>query len=423
MSRKVNFTKAVLEAAKPPAPGQRLVLIDTKERGLQCRITSNGVKTFSVFRRVKGGQPERITLGKFDEMSVEQARTQAAQINSAIAQGANPAQVKRVNKEELTFGEIFEDYASRHARLKKRMWHTEEGRYRLYLEKPLGKKKLSQISKDDITKIYKAIPRQVIETRNADKKNPRYKSGATANRVLALASTIFSWGMQEGECDINPAKGIKKEREKSRERFLQTDELPRFFKALSIEQNTAIRDYVLLSLLTGARRENVLSMRWEQISFERKEWRIPRTKNGEAQTVPLGEEVLEVLRERKAVQEKKDRDNKDKNFDFVFPGAGRTGHLAEPRKGWLRILKRAEIKDLRLHDLRRTLGSWQARTGASLIVIGKSLNHKSHATTQIYSRLDIDPVRKSVETATSAILEAAGVKKTAEVKPFKKQKK
>ena len=91
----------------------------------------------------------------------------------------------------------------------------------------------------------------------------------------------------------------------------------------------------------------------------------------------------------------------------MFPGDGKHGHYHDPRKGWLRILKRAGIENLRLHDLRRTLGSWQAKTGASLVVIGKSLGHKSPQATAVYARLDLDPVRKSMETATAAILQAA----------------
>ncbi|MNI69468.1 Phage integrase family protein [compost metagenome] len=74
-----------------------------------------------------------------------------------------------------------------------------------------------------------------------------------------------------------------------------------------------------------------------------------------------------------------------------------------------------DMTDLRIHDLRRTLGSWQAKTGASLAIIGKSLNHKTHQATAIYARLDLDPVRQSVETATQAMLEAAGIKQTAPV--------
>ena len=88
------------------------------------------------------------------------------------------------------------------------------------------------------------------------------------------------------------------------------------------------------------------------------------------------------------------------------------------RRAWLRILDRAEIEDVRIHDLRRTMGSWQARTGASMIVIGKSLGHKSQQATAVYARLDLDPVRQSMEAATSAMLQAAGLKQPAEVTPI-----
>lgn len=80
----------------------------------------------------------------------------------------------------------------------------------------------------------------------------------------------------------------------------------------------------------------------------------------------------------------------------------------------------ARLSDLRRHDLRRTLGSWQAATGASLVVVGKSLGHKNIASTQIYSRLDIDPVRDAMQTATSAIFAAGGLLPKAEIIPIKK---
>ncbi len=411
MSRRVNFTKAVIEAAKPPAPGERLVLMDTKAPGLQCRITPTGVKTFSIYRRAKGGQPERVTLGKFPDMSVEKARTEAAKINAAIASGDSPAQIKRAHREERTFGELFEEYLEQHAKHKKRSWKKDERNYHLYLEKPFGKKKLSDITRANVDAVHAGISRQFKATRskatpgtakNATVTPPKRKSGATANRILALVSSVFSWSVRVGLCETNPAKGIKKNPERSRERFLQSDELPKFFKSLAMEENAVIRDYALVSLLTGARRANVMAMRWDQISFERKEWHIPRTKNDDPQTIPLMDEVIHVLHQRAG-----------NGSAYVFPGEGKHGHLAEPRRGWERILKRAGIKDLRIHDLRRTMGSWQAKSGASLLIVGKSLGHKSAQATAVYSRLDLDPVRKSVETATGAILEAAGVKKTA----------
>ena len=133
--------------------------------------------------------------------------------------------------------------------------------------------------------------------------------------------------------------------------------------------------------------------------------------SGTSQTVALSPEAIEVLQHRKQYVKS----------EFVFPGTGKNGHLAEPRKGWERILKRAGIADLRIHHLRRTLGSWQAKTGASLAIIGKSLNHKHQNTTAIYARLDLDPVRASINTATSAMLTAAGLKDTAEVIKIKKK--
>lgn len=167
-----------------------------------------------------------------------------------------------------------------------------------------------------------------------------------------------------------------------------------------------MRDFFLISLLTGARRANVLAMRWSEIAWDRKEWSIPRTKNGDPQTITLTDEAVRILKDRYALN--KELPTKEQNA-FVFPGEGKTGHLAEPCKGWLRTLKRVGLTDLRIHDLRRTLGSWQAKTGASLVIIGKSLNHKHASTTQVYARLDLDPVRQSVEKATAAMLEAAGV--------------
>jgi integrase len=93
----------------------------------------------------------------------------------------------------------------------------------------------------------------------------------------------------------------------------------------------------------------------------------------------------------------------------VFPGRGKTGHLVEPKTCWKRVLNRAGISDLRLHDLRRTLGSWQAIQGAGLPIVGKSLGQSSIHATAVYAHLVTDPVRASVNKATTALLEAGGV--------------
>jgi integrase len=214
--------------------------------------------------------------------------------------------------------------------------------------------------------------------------------------------------------EANPAKGIRRNKEQARDRFLQSDELPRFFAALAEEESDIARDDFLLSLLTSARLSNVLAMRWTDVNLAEGLWRIPETKNGTPQNVPLTQEAIAILNERrrKAAPE----------AVHVLAGRGKTGHYAEPRKGWERIIERAGLSALRIHDLRRTLGSWQAKTGASLAIIGKSLNHKNHATTSIYARLDLDPVRQSVNTATAAMLEAGGLKDGDTVVQFKRKR-
>ena len=197
----------------------------------------------------------------------------------------------------------------------------------------------------------------------------------------------------------NPAKGVRRFTERSRERFLQPDEMPRFLEALAREPNPTFRDFVLIALLTGARRANAQAMRWEEVHLERATWEIPVTKTGDRHTVPLSPEAVTILRHRK----------EHSVSEWVFPSHGESGHLVEPKRAWKVLLERAEIQDLRIHDLRRTLGSWQAADGASLSIIGKTLGHKNVSTTAIYARLNLDPVRQAVNSATRAMLTAGGL--------------
>ena len=383
----LTFTKTNIDALPFPVGSTRVTYHDTHKQasGLKLRVTSTGAMTFCVFRRVQGGSPERITLGRYPDMTIEQARRQAAMINAAIAEGANPAEVKRAHRAERTFGDLFAEYIERHAKLNKLTWAEDDQRYGQYLKVPLGSKKLSSVDRRAIASIHSAISSDGHPT--------------VANRVLALISSVYGWAINAGVCESNPAIGIRRNKETSRDRFLQADELRRFFAALDEELNETVRDYFLMALFTGARRANVLAMHYDNINFERAEWRINKTKNGTPQTVTLSPVAIEILQQRKALL----------GGGYVFPGTGSSGHLVEPRKGWERLLARAGLSDLRIHDLRRTFGSWQAITGSSLAIIGKSLNHKNVATTAIYARLDSDPVRASVNTATTAMLEAGKI--------------
>ena len=197
-----------------------------------------------------------------------------------------------------------------------------------------------------------------------------------------------------------PIISVRKIRERERDRYSKADELSKFFAQLGAVPNQDEADYVRWGLFTATRQSNVLAMRWGHVSLDRAEWRIPGEpfKNGEDQCIPLSPKALDVLT----------RGHSGVISSFVFPGRGVTGHLTRPGKWWTRLLQRCGFSEtLTMHDLRRTLRSWQAAGGASLLVIGKTLGHQDHRSTQVYSRLDLQPVRESLTAAAAAIREAA----------------
>ncbi len=440
MDNRCNFTKTAVMGVSLPEAGKRATYYDETVPKLALRVTAAGTKTFYVIKRV-GTAMAWVKLGVFPDMSVENARKEAENKLGLFAGGDNPAETRRALKAELTLAEFFKEYGTRHGR-KKKSWGDDKQRYRDYLEAPLGGKKLSAVTRESIGRILSDLERDG-------------RAGATVNNVRALASGLFGKAIEWSYLTDNPVKGIKTRKTIKRDRFLQSNELPRFFASVGQEPNETIRDYFLLSLLTGARRANVVAMRWNQVNLTEGIWRIPDTKNGTPQNVTLSPEAAAILTTRKETAE----------GAYVFPGIGKSGHLMEPKKGWQRIFDRDELTQLkglleaagkpfsategealsdaldrarktakrfkldtegtrmealRIHDLRRTLGSWQAKQGASLAIIGKSLNHKSQQATMIYARLDLDPVRASVNQATAAMMEAGGMKKSAEVKQIRK---
>ena len=381
--RKFNFTKNSIDSLPLPEKDKRIVYYDLKIPFLAIRVTSTGHKTFTLIRKING-RSEKITIGTYPAVTIEQARKLASIINGDVASGIDPSDRKKKLDDTITLGKMFEEYLDKHAKVYKTTWKSDVGYFDRHLKK-LASKRINEIKKVTLQNLHIKVGESV--------------GRHTANRLLEILSVMFSCAVDWGYCTDNPTKGIRHFSERSRDRFLQPDELPRFFKALDEETNTTIRDYIYLSLFTGARKANVVAMRWDEINFENKTWRIPKTKTGEPITIPLSIQALEIL---------KSRQKYSGSSPYVFSSEkSKTGHLVEPKKGWKKILERANIKDLRLHDLRRSLGSWQASTGASLSVIGKTLGHKNVNTTAIYARLNLDPVRESVELATDAMMKAA----------------
>ena len=378
--KKFTFTKALLLAINSPQKGGRDYYYDEKERHLMLAVTSTGTKSFYLYRKIDG-KPERIFIGLFPDLTIDQARNKAVELKNKIAQGVNPNTEKQ-SKQGILFGDFFvNEYIEKHAKEHKKTWEYDLTCYNRFFIK-FKNTELSKITVTDIRIMHDEI----------SKTSGKFMANRSLDILKSAYNKAVSWGM----VNDNPAVGITKFKEKSRDRFINPNEFAKFFESLNAETNTVIRDYIYISLLTGARKANVLEMKWEDINFEAKTWYIKETKNGESQTIPLVPKAIEILKNIKTHQ--------SKNI-YVFPSSSKTGHLVEPKSAWKRILERAGIDNLRLHDLRRTLGSYLAMTGASNFVIGKTLNHKSQAATAIYARMNIDPVREAMEGAVERMFE------------------
>ena len=232
IENKIKFGKKLLLELPSPAAGKRSTYYDIEIPKLAVRLTSTGTRTFFVVKRT-GNTMSWIRLGTFPDMTVESARKEAQKVLGDFAHGGNPAEKRRVFKKELTLAEFFTVYGERHGN-KKRAWKDDLQRFRDYLQAPLGKMKLSAIKRSDVANILC----------DAEKSG---KSVATTRNIRALASGIFAKAVEWGNLDVNPAQGVKIAGNKvTRDRFLQPEELPRFFEALAQESSETMRDFILL---------------------------------------------------------------------------------------------------------------------------------------------------------------------------------
>jgi len=376
------FTMNRVAALKPPDTG-RYRARDTRQPGLAVVVTAAGNRTYYLYKKV-AGRPVEIRIGAVEEVTLDAARKVANAILTEIHKGNDPQAERREKRREATLDQLWAHWLESHAKVHKRSWKGDEWQYQRFL-KPWAGRRLSSIKKADVQALHAKVGRE----------NGHYQ----ANRVLALLRAMLNKAADVGYRGENPAKGVKRFTEESRDRFLTAEELQRFFAALHQDPSEDMQDFFVLALLTGGRRGNVASMRWEDLHLELALWRIPGAvaKAKAVIVVPLVPAAVEILTRRKQAIN---------GSPWVFPSYGKTGHIVEVKGAWKRILERAKLADVRPHDLRRTLGSWQAMQGASLSVIGKSLGHQQVSTTAVYARLQLAPVRQSVENATTAMLAA-----------------
>ena len=411
----MSFTDAKVRKLPAAAPGRRDFYVDSHREsgGLKLFITPTGHRTYYV-RLWRSETSAMVVIGEADEMEVKAARLVAMAHTTDHRLGNDVATRIQEQMHGMTVNELFKKYLSGHAKPRKRTWKEDERNHKLHLKDQLGGYRLARLRQRDVRTWHAEIGTS--------------KGRTVANRALALLSSMFTFAIQNEHLrtEVNPCRGVRRFTERTRERFLSPAEVPKFFEALAddagTQRTTVWRDFFLTCLFVGARRGNVQRMRWKQLDLKQAAWAIPgsETKNGRPVVLALPPVAVELLEARKAAADAdhaervrtdlEDGRERPKRYPWVFPGGSKAGHLGQPRAAWERIRKLSGLADLRIHDLRRTLGSWQAAAGTSLPIIGRSLGHTDLASTQIYSRLDLDPVRASVEAATTALVAAAATK-------------
>ena len=354
--------------------------------GFGVRLYPSGKKAFVLSYRFQG-RKRLMVLGRFGaDLTVDQARDEARKHRVAILDGHDPIEVKRKSEQGETFADLSKKYLAEYAQQHKKTWAEDKRRIESHIPAGWKTRKVPAIRRTDVEALHTRI--------GTDRP---YE----ANRLLALLRVMFklarAWELVPAD-SLNPAEGIKKFREHKRTRFLTPAELPRIAKAIDAEPNVYARAALWLYLLTGARKAELLAVRREEdIDWKAARLRLPDTKAGETQFIPLSAHALAIMQAVPTME----------NNPFLLPGRKKGQHLVNINKAWGRVRKAAEVEDVTLHDLRRSVGSWMTQSGVDLNVIRDALRHANVSTTLTYARLGADPAREAMEAHGRRIMEAA----------------
>lgn len=361
--------------------GQRIW--DNKVSGFYAIGNAGSTVTFGIRRRCNGID-RSIKIGRHPEWGVAEARAKAMEYAVQMDKGDDPLLARRQRCNAPTFAMAWDDIYEPRVLCKKnqKAQKDERAMYDRYVKRSIGSKRLADITMDDVHKVHDFI--------TARKKSVR------ANRVLQVMRCVFNRAIDAGWMTHNPARGIQRNPELPRERFLFPEEVQRLLEALNKHQNQRVADIIRFLMLTGARKGETLNATWDQFDLDNGKWTKPssHTKQKRIHTVPLSADAVTLLR----------RIRQRTNSRFVFPQVGNPeAPSVEVKRFWADITKAADISNLRIHDLRHHFATVLASSGLSLPIIGQLLGHTQQATTARYAHLMIDPLRDATSIAAAKI--------------------
>ena len=388
-----RITKRRIDSLKP---GE--TIWDADVRGFSCRARPKR-KLFYLKVRANGRQ-RWITIGEYGApWTVETARREAQRLLGEIRNGIDVEVLRyRGNADDPTIEDLCTRFIEEHAVHHKRASSTlmDQQNISNHILPLIGKFAVKNIARSDIEKLKTDVSggKTATKRKSGEKRarfGPAVKGGTgAANRCLALLSKMFNlaeqWGWRAEH--TNPVRLVARYEERPRERYLSDNELDTLRDVLNTcdaegSESPYATAAIRLLLLTGARRNEILTLKWEFVDHRSMTLLLPTSKSGK-KAILLNDAAYAVLSSIPPV---------DGN-PYVIVGTVEGQHLVNLQKPWARIRQRAALSDVRLHDLRHSFASIAASQGASLRFIGTLLGHTRPETTQRYAHLAAQPIRE-----------------------------
>lgn len=401
-----KITKRIVDGLFPhPSGVARVMAWDSEMRGFGVRVHPTGRRIYIV-KYCRAGRDQTFTIGEHGKFTAEQARIRARDILNSVASGDDPNTEKQDARAAITVSDLIEVWLRDGpvARPNKRAWSwaTDKSRLIRHASPTIGRLLVPEVTRKDVERMQARIAAgdTAIDTRTGK----RGRAIATGGRLVAgntvvCVSAMFGWAVEQGLAQTNPCLGVRRAKAEPRTRFLTRAETDALIGALiDMEREHALlpahADAIRLLLLTGARKSEILGLRWSEIDLERRWIKLPaaRSKTGVREPIRLAEAAVEILARQK------------RETEFVFPAHSATGHMVGLPRAWERVRARAGLTDVRLHDLRHNVASVAVSQGASLYLTGKMLGHRNAATTQGYAHVADDPLQRVVDMVAKEIL-------------------
>lgn len=418
---KLILTDKNVAAFKAPAQHHALVFDDHPKAptGFALRVTAQGAKAFILsYRRQTDGLQRRMKIGLFPAWGVAAARLEAAKYRRQVDDGRDPLGEREAVRNAETMAELCDRFQEEHVDKKRENTKRDYKAALQIIRDELGKLKVADVAFTNVDKLHRLI------TKGEHKGGRGKPAPYVANRVAAVLGKMFSLAIKWRLRTDNPARGLERNPEHKRERYLSTDELSRLTAALAEHDDQQAANIIRLLLLTGARSGEVRAARWDQFNLKDGTWTKPAatTKTAKLHHVPLSAPARQLLSQIFRDAEAAARENEGEVSPYVFPApAGKkrgTEHRAELKGDWAAICKAAKITGLRIHDLRHSYASMLVNAGLTLPTIGALLGHTQVQTTQRYAHLMTNVLQKATDKI-GAMVANAGKPAKAKVIPLR----